>query len=161
MPETQLPSTQRFVSSADVHISMFSHSFSSNIHLFFNHLGQCCALVQKPLVCFAGFLTSLLSDSSVLDQLSTSLNSALELAQQSGLNLQALANALDSAQDSAVQAQLRSQAALAQVHLRLPPGSNAVVTNGRVIVVQSEALGLDDAFTAEDFGLLVGWHCNL
>ena len=95
----------------------------------------------------------------MLDQLSTNLNSALELAQQSGLNLQALANALDSAQDPAVQAQLKAQAEVAQLHLRLPPGSNAVVTNGRVMVVQSEALGLDDAFTAEDFGLLVKSRC--
>lgn len=104
---------------------------------------------------YAGFLTTLLSDSDMLTQLKSSLNSALELAQQSGLNLQALANALDSTQDSAVQAQLRAQADLSQVHLRLPPGSSAVVTNGRVMVVHSEALGVHDAFTAEDFGLLV------
>lgn len=100
-------------------------------------------------------MTALLEDSDRLAQLRTSLNSALELAQQSGLNLQALANALDSAQDSAIQTQLSAQAEMAQTHLKLPPGSNAVVTNGRVIVMQSDALGVSDVFTSEDFGLLV------
>lgn len=109
---------------------------------------------QKSDMRFAGYLVSLLSDSDRLAHLKTSLNPALELAQQSGLNLQALATALASAQESAVQAALTAQAEMAQAHLRLPPGSNSVVTNGRVVMVQSESF-VDDAFTFEDFGLLV------
>ena len=103
----------------------------------------------------AGYLATLLSDSTVLAQLSTSLNSAFELAQQSGLNLQALGHALDATESSHIDSQLRAQAELTQVHLHLPPGSSAVVTNGRVMVVRSHSLGIDDVFSTEDFALLV------
>ena len=87
--------------------------------------------------------------------LNSSLNSALELAQDHGLNLQALSQALSDAQESQLSAQLRSHLHLTQQLLRLPAGSSAVVTNGRVVVVDSPQLGVSDDFTAEDFDLLV------
>ena len=125
------------------------------IHHLWPYPAWKCPGVTVFLCWLAGYLTSLLSDSAALAQLSTSLNSAFELAQQSGLNLQALGHALDTTQSSQIESQLRAQTELTQMHLHLPPGSSAVVTNGRVMVVQSDSLGLHDAFSAEDFALLV------
>ncbi len=103
----------------------------------------------------AGFLTSLLSDSTQITQLSTSYNSAFELAQRVGLNLQALGQALEDSGVSELNTQLRAQAELTQKQLKLPSGSSAVVSNGRVVIVDSPELGISEEFTAEDFGLLV------
>lgn len=104
----------------------------------------------------AGFVTSLLSDKTQLSRLATSWDSALDLAQQAGLNLAAISSSLEEARVSELNAQLQAQAELTQKLLRLPAGSSAVVTNGRAVVVNSPALGLSDEFTKEDFGLLVG-----
>ena len=104
----------------------------------------------------SGYLTALLSDSTQLSHLSSSYNSALELAQRSGLNLQAFSHALEDSRVAELTAQLQAQAELTQRMLKLPAGSSAVVTNGRVVVVESLELGVSEDFTAEDFGLLVG-----
>ncbi|KAL3134029.1 hypothetical protein ABBQ32_008463 [Trebouxia sp. C0010 RCD-2024] len=101
-----------------------------------------------------GFVTSLLSDKTQLSRLATSWDSALDLAQQAGLNLAAISSSLEEARVSELNAQLQAQAELTQKLLRLPAGSSAVVTNGRAVVVNSPALGLSDEFTKEDFGLL-------
>ena len=106
-------------------------------------------------VLHAGFLTALLSDPAQLTQLSSSYNSALELVQKSGLNLQAVGRALEDAQLSELDDQLKAQAELTQKVLKLPAGSSAVVTNGRVVVVESAELGVSEEFATEDFGLLV------
>ena len=103
----------------------------------------------------AGFLTSLLSDKTQLSHLATSLNSALQLAQEAGLNLAALASSLEQGRLLELTAQLRAHTELTQLLLRLPAGSSAVVTNGRAVVVNSVALGLSDELTKEDFALLV------
>ena len=100
-------------------------------------------------------MTSLLSDPNQVFLLNSSLNSALELAQEHGLNLQAISHALDEARDSELSSQLKAQVQLTQQLLQLPAGSSAVVTNGRVVVVNSAQLGLDEEFGAEDFDLLV------
>lgn len=101
-------------------------------------------------------MTSLLSDKTQLSQLATSLDSALELAQEAGLNLAAIASSLEEGKLSELTAQLRAHTELTQQLLRLPAGSSAVVTNGRAVVVESPALGLSDDFSKEDFALLVG-----
>ena len=103
-----------------------------------------------------GFVTSLLSDKTQLSQMATSLNSALELAQEAGLNLAAIASRLEESRLPELIARLRAHQELTQQLLRLPAGSSAVVTNGRAVVVNSPALGLSDEFTKEDFALLVG-----
>ncbi len=103
----------------------------------------------------AGFLTALLSDPAQLTQLGSSYNSALELVQKSGLNLQAVGRALEDAQLSELDDQLKAQAELTQKLLKLPAGSSAVVTNGRMVVVESTELGVSEEFGTEDFGLLV------
>lgn len=100
-------------------------------------------------------MTSLLSDKTQLSQLATSLNSALQLAQEAGLNLAAIASSLEEGKLSELNAQLRAHTELTQQLLRLPAGSSAVVTNGRAVVVESPALGLSDDFSKEDFALLV------
>lgn len=100
-------------------------------------------------------MTSLLSDKGQLSQLTSSFNSALQLAQEAGLNLAAIGSALEEAQLFKLTAQLRAQTELTQELLGLPAGSSAVVTNGRVVVVHSPALGLNDDLTKEDFELLV------
>lgn len=101
-------------------------------------------------------MTSLLSDKTQLSQLATSLDSALELAQEAGLNLAAIASSLEESKLSALNARLGAHTELTQQLLRLPAGSSAVVTNGRAVVVDSPALGLYDDFSKEDFALLVG-----
>lgn len=103
----------------------------------------------------AGFVTSLFSDKTQLNQIATSLNSALELAQEAGLNLAAIASRLEERHLHELTAQLRAQQELTQQLIRLPAGSSAVVTNGRAVVVNSPALGLSDEFAKEDFALLV------
>ncbi|DBA75355.1 TPA: hypothetical protein ACH3X1_010624 [Trebouxia sp. C0004] len=102
----------------------------------------------------AGFLTALLSDPAQLTQLGSSYNSALELVQKSGLNLQAVGRALEDAQLPQLNDQLKAQAELTQKLLKVPAGSSAVVTNGRVVVVESAELGVSEEFGTEDFGLL-------
>ena len=102
-------------------------------------------------------MTSLLSDRAQLGQLTTSYNSALELAQEAGLNLAAIGRSLEASEVSKLTAQLRAQTELTQGLLGLPAGSSAVVTNGRVVVVHSPALGLNDDLCKEDFELLVSW----
>ena len=107
-------------------------------------------------------MISLLSDKTQLSQLATSLNSALELAQEAGLNLAAIASRLEEGRLPELTAQLRAHQELTQQLLKLPAGSSAVVTNGRAVVVNSPALGLSDDFTKEDFALLVGlFLCSL
>lgn len=104
----------------------------------------------------AGFVTALLSDKAQLNQLATSLNTALELAQEAGLNLAAIASRLEDGQLPGLTAQVRAHQELTQQLLSLPAGSSAVVTNGRAVVVNSPALELSDDLTKEDFALLVG-----
>ena len=96
----------------------------------------------------------------MLHTLSTSYNSALELAQKAGLNLAAIGKALEPSQVSKLTSHLAAQSELTQNLLNLPAGSSAVVTNGRVVVVNSPALGLHDDFSKEDFELLVGALCH-
>ena len=123
-------------------------------------MSQCkqSAMDRRQVQCSsAGFITALLSDKTQLSQLSKSYNSALELAQEAGLNLAAISSALAEAQTSKLTAQLSAQAELSQKLLKLPAGSSAVVTNGRAVVLHSPVLGLADEFSAEDFDLLVGW----
>ena len=121
-------------------------------------LWVCCACLLVISWCLlADFVTSLLSDKTQLSQLATSWDSALELAQEMGLNLAAISSSLEEARVSELNARLRDHAELTQKLLRLPAGSSAVVTNGRAVVVNSPALGLSDPFTKEDFELLVGF----
>lgn len=112
-------------------------------------------LQHQFLLLSAVFLTALLSDPAQLSQLSSSYNSALELVQRSGLNLRAVGHALEDTQLSQLKSQLKAQAELTQKLLKLPAGSSAVVTNGRVVVVDSSELHVSEDFSAEDFGLLV------
>lgn len=101
-------------------------------------------------------MTSLLSNKTQLNRLAKSLDSALEMAQEAGLNLAAISSSLEKARLSELTARLIAHTKLTQQLLRLPAGSSAVVTNGRAVVVNSRALGLTDEFTKEDFELLVG-----
>ena len=121
-------------------------------------LWACCACLLVISWCLlADFVTSLLSDKTQLSRLATSWDSALELAQEMGLNLAAISSSLEEARASELNARLRDHAELTQKLLRLPAGSTAVVTNGRAVAVNSPALGLSDQFTKEDFELLVGF----
>ena len=109
----------------------------------------------------AGFLTSLLSNTTVLDSLTTDFSQALQLAAALGLNQAALAQLLQPQGLPHLNEQLSQQAALCQQGMGLPADAAAVVTNGRLLVMSSAILEVQDSIIADDFGLLVRNVCSV
>ena len=103
----------------------------------------------------AGFISALLSNTTVLNSLTADSSQALQLAAELGLNQAALARLLQPQGLPHLTEQLSQQAALCQQGMGLPADAAAVVTNGRLLVMSSATLDVQDSIIADDFGLLV------
>ena len=97
----------------------------------------------------------MLSNTTVLDSLTTDFGQALQLAAELGLNQAALAQFLQPQGLPHLTDELSQQAALCQQGMGLPADAAAVVTNGRLLVMGSATLDVQDSIIADDFGLLV------
>ena len=109
----------------------------------------------------AGFISALLSNTTVLNSLTADSSQALQLAAELGLNQAALARLLQPQGLPHLTEQLSQQAALCQQGMGLPADAAAVVTNGRLLVMSSATLEVQDSIIADDFGLLVRSVCSV
>ena len=91
----------------------------------------------------------------MIDSLTTDFSQALQLAAELGLNQAALARLLQPQELPHLTEQLSQQAALCRQGMGLPADAAAVVTNGRLLVMSSATLDVQDSIIADDFGLLV------